>query len=350
MKMRLNSNKKKKIIFFFLLIIICIGFIWSLPRLSIPLLIAYVLYLIIEPTIPQLIKLGVGRNLAVIIIFLSLAIISIIPIVVLVPTIKTEVENVGIYLPKVETYIKTQYEETRLVVLQKMGVEISNEYLKNAIVYVTDNLQKIIINIPKLLASLLEWLLVIPFLLFFFLKDGFSFKRIILKLVPNEIFERTYYLSNELNKKIGDYIFAKFIEASIVGTIIFIGLLLMGVRFAFLLGIVAAFTNIIPYLGPFLGLLPAVILGLVEHGIQSPEFSGILFLYLAANIIDLGFVFPILVSKMVNLHPIIVVISVIIGSHYLGVAGMIISIPLAAAFKLVVTQIYSEIYGRGRVH
>jgi len=50
---------------------------------------------------------------------------------------------------------------------------------------------------------------------------------------------------------------------------------------------------------------------------------------------------------MVNLHPIIVVISVIVGSHYLGVAGMIISIPLAAAFKLVVAQIYFEIFGRG---
>ncbi len=345
--MKLNSNKGKKIFFFFLLIVISIIFIWSLPRLSIPLMIAYVLYLIVEPTIPQLLKLGVERNLAVIIIFLSLAIISIIPVVALVPTVKMEVENVGIYLPKVETYIKTKYEEIQLVVLQKAGVELNNEYFKNAIIYISDNLQKIIINIPKLLASLLEWLLVIPFLLFFFLRDGFSFKRIILKLVPNEIFERTYYLSNELNKKIGDYIFAKFIEASIVGTIIFVGLLLMGVRFAFLLGIVAAFTNIIPYLGPFLGLLPAIILGLVEHGIQSPEFSGILILYLAANVIDLGFVFPILVSKMVNLHPIIVVISVIVGSHYLGVAGMIISIPLAAAFKLVVAQIYFEIFGRG---
>jgi len=346
MKMRLNSNKRKRIIFFFLLIVICIGFIWSLPRLSIPLMISYVLYLIVEPTIPHLIKLGFERNLAVIIIFLSLAIISIIPVVVLVPTIKMEVENVGIYLPKVETYVKTEYEEIQQIVLQKAGIEINNEYFKNALIYVTDNLQKIIINIPKLLASLLEWLLVIPFLLFFFLRDGFSFKRVILKLVPNEIFERTYYLSNELNKKIGDYIFAKFIEASIVGIIIFVGLLLMGVRFAFLLGIIAAFTNIVPYLGPFLGLLPAIILGLVEHGIQSPEFSGILILYLAANIIDLGFVFPILVSKMVNLHPIIVVISVIIGSHYFGVAGMIISIPLAAAFKLAVAQIYFEIYGR----
>ena len=106
MKMKLNSNKGKKIFFFFLLIVISIIFIWSLPRLSIPLMIAYVLYLIVEPTIPQLLKLGVERNLAVIIIFLSLAIISIIPVVALVPTVKMEVENVGIYLPKVETYFE----------------------------------------------------------------------------------------------------------------------------------------------------------------------------------------------------------------------------------------------------
>ncbi|MBT6326833.1 MAG: AI-2E family transporter, partial [Bdellovibrionales bacterium] len=63
-----------------------------------------------------------------------------------------------------------------------------------------------------------------------------------------------------------------------------------------------------------------------------------------ANIIDLALVFPILVSKIVDLHPVLVVISVIVGSQYLGMVGMIISIPAAVALKLIVTEFYREIY------
>lgn len=342
---RINSGEKKKIIFFSIFLLVFIIFIAGLPRLSIPLMIAYVLYLVTEPIIPQIMKLGVGRSTAVILIFITVGTFSIFPMVKLVPTIKTEMENIEYYLPKVDYYLKTKYEDLRADIKKSVGLEIGDDFLKDALVYLTSNSKKFLLSIPQMLASFFEWLLVIPFILFFFLRDGVTFKRILLRLTPNAIFERFYHLSNELNSKIGNYIFAKFVEAGIVGIIIFTGLLLMGVRFSLLLGIIAAVTNIIPYIGPFFGLMPALVLGLVEHGAGSPQFSGILILYLIANVIDLGFVFPILVSKMVNLHPIIVVISVILGSHYLGIIGMIISIPLAAALKLVILQVYQEVYG-----
>jgi putative permease len=63
-----------------------------------------------------------------------------------------------------------------------------------------------------------------------------------------------------------------------------------------------------------------------------------------ANVVDIFFVFPFLVSKIVNLHPMIVAVSVIVGSHYLGITGMVISIPVVAAIKLIITEIYNEIY------
>jgi putative permease len=65
---------------------------------------------------------------------------------------------------------------------------------------------------------------------------------------------------------------------------------------------------------------------------------------LIANIIDMGLVFPLLVSKIVDLHPIVVVASVILGSQYWGLVGMIVSIPLAAAVKLIFIELYREIY------
>ena len=67
-------------------------------------------------------------------------------------------------------------------------------------------------------------------------------------------------------------------------------------------------------------------------------------MFLIVNAFDLALVFPILVSKIVNLHPIVVVVSVILGSQMMGVVGMVISIPLAAAIKLLLTEIYKYLY------
>ena len=67
-------------------------------------------------------------------------------------------------------------------------------------------------------------------------------------------------------------------------------------------------------------------------------------LYIIANAIDIFFVFPILVSKIVDLHPVLVVISVILGSQYFGIVGMIVSIPMAAAIKLIIIEVYEETY------
>ena len=118
----------------------------------------------------------------------------------------------------------------------------------------------------------------------------------------------------------------------------------MDYPFAFILGILVGLTNILPYLGPILGYVPALIIGL-SGGYDDSLVVAMSVLYTVANIIDLAIVFPILVSKIVNLHPIVVVLSVIIGSQFLGVAGMIISIPIAAFFKILFEQIYSDIYG-----
>ena len=141
----------------------------------------------------------------------------------------------------------------------------------------------------------------------------------------------------------GGYIFAKFIEATIVGTIITMGLYILDIRFFLLLGLIAAVTNIIPYVGPLLGSAPGIVLVMAEYG-MGPTTGGVVLLYLIANAIDIASVFPILVSKIVDLHPIIVVVSVILGSQYFGLVGMIISIPVAAAVKLIIHEIYSEVY------
>lgn len=341
-------KEKSKLFFFILVTVAFFAFLMGMPRLSIPLMVSYVLYLIVSPAVPLLGKLGLSNNLAAFIVFITFFASTVIPIVKLVPVVVEEAENFQYYIPKIEKYANEKYEMLRFEVEERTGFKIGDQYITEGLTWIRGTSGRILLVVPKILASVIEWVFILPLFFFFMLKDNRKLKKIILGMTPNSIFERFYSLSYQFNKKLGDYIFAKFVEATIVGGIITIGLWALDVKFALLLGLIAGITNIIPYVGPVLGFIPALVYALAEYG-SGTTFGGILILYLVANAIDIALVFPILVSKVVDLHPVIVVTSVILGSQWLGVIGMVISIPVAAAVKLIVLQVFQEVYGVRRL-
>jgi putative permease len=338
-----GTGELARLIFFFTMFVLIATALISLKRIAAPLAISYVFYLILGPFIPRLIKMGLSQSTSLIIIYLGFLFFLAYPIVKFIPVITTESQNFTRYIPKIEAFVKDKYEDIRFEVKERTNYELKESYAVEGIATTREALTSFLIYIPKFLASLLEWVFLIPLFVFFLLKDGVGLKKMILQLTPNSIFERFYYLNHQFNKQLGGYIFAKFIEATIVGSIITAGLYLMDVRFFLLLGLIAGITNIIPYVGPLLGSAPGIILVMAEYGMNTTT-GGVVLLYLIANAIDIALVFPILVSKIVDLHPIIVVVSVILGSQYFGLVGMIISIPVAAAVKLIINEIYNEIY------
>ncbi len=288
-------------------------------------------------------KSGIAPHLVGLDRFFGTHLFTVYPVVKIIPSLISEAENIQYHIPKIENYIKHKYLLFTDNIKGYTDYDIGGKYIDEAINYVQTSSTNILLATPKVLALTLEWAFLVPLFLFFFLKDGQTFKRLALKWVPNSLFERTYDLGHQFNTQLGDYIFAKLVEATIVGLIIFLGLSAIGMRFSLLLGILAGVTNIIPYLGPVIGLIPILLLALAEYG-SSATTGAIVVLYSIAYAIDIVFVFPILMSKIVNLHPIVVVVSVILGGQAMGVIGMLISIPAAAALKLIFTEIYGELY------
>ncbi len=343
----MGSTTKNKEVFRFAyfasIVTLCVLGLALLPRISIPLTLSYVCYLMASPLVPFFTRLFRNRNFAIIFLLIVFTLVALIPFFYLLPSLRSEIERVQYYLPRLEGLIQSKFIEIKILVQNKFSITIEDIYLQDMMTKVKSFSAKLLWNLPTFLANALEWTFLVPLFLFFLMKDATSFTRLVLKITPNSIFERFYHILHELNTKIGDYIFAKFIEASIVGGIITIGLLILGVRFWALLGILAGITNIVPYIGPILGAIPALIIVYFENGMGS-SFGGVLVLYLIANIIDIAIVFPVMISKIVDLHPIVVVISVIVGSQFFGFVGMIISVPIAAAIKLIALEFYKKIY------
>jgi putative permease len=200
----------------------------------------------------------------------------------------------------------------------------------------------LISQFPDYLSSLFEWMLLVPLFLYFFFMESSEFSRSFLRSIPNPIFEKSYVLFSQFNAKFGEYIIAKFIEAAILGTTVTLGLLLIGFPYPFILGFIAGVTNILPYIGPIIGFIPAIFIGLLSKD-PNASILAMALVFGIANLIDMILVFPLLVSKIVNLHPIVVVVSIVVGSQLAGIVGMIVIIPFVAFFKLLFKEIYKDL-------
>lgn len=342
------SNRKNivkiQLGFFAVILVLFCALVLTLPRISIPLSLAYILSLALNPIVNWLMGFKLSKTKATIVVFIILTFFVGIPLFKVIPVLSMQTQDIQYSIPQIEQYVIKQYAIATEFIKAKTGHEVADGYIFQTLAQLESWASEFVVKLPNYLATLLEWIFLVPFFTFFMIRDGDSFKKTFLSFTPNTIFERFYYVMHVFNRQLGDYFFAKFVEAVIVGGIITIGLFIMGVNNAAILGFAAGLTNIVPYVGPILGLIPAIFLTMIEYGMTSPTMGAVLILYAVANAVDAFFVFPFLVSKIVNLHPMIVAISVIVGSHYAGITGMVVSIPVVAAIKLIITEIYNEIY------
>ncbi len=197
----------------------------------------------------------------------------------------------------------------------------------------------------SLAGDLLTNLILVPILTFFFLSDGPMLRKRFFQLIPNRFFESTYSVTTKISNAISDYLRAKLIEATLVGSMVMLGLALIGAPYSVLLGLLAGVTNIVPYVGPFFGLGPALIIVGTDPALSQLLFP-VLVVYGVANAIDNIYIFPVVVAKLVDLHPLLLIAAVTLGQEYYGLVGMLISIPLASAAKVMITEIAASLYPR----
>lgn len=345
LKSQIFKLDRLKMIFFILAVLSVLALFFNLSRVMIPFGIAYITALMLRPIQRVFHSVDLKRKSMTVLMIVGVSFIFVYPFVNIIKTIGEESHRFEYYLPKLEEYLRGKYRLVKEEVYERFNYEIKTNPVDRLVEIGQESTKQLVVFLPKIIGSLLEWGLLIPLFLFFILKDERGMRFRFIKIVPNNIVERAYYLYHQFNTKFGDYIFAKAIEAIIVGVIITVGLLIIDFPFAFLLGILAGVTNILPYVGPIVGFIPALIVGLVDQN-PNTTLGAMVILYVVANIIDLAFVFPLLVSKIVNLHPILVVVSVILGSQFGGIVGMIISIPMAAFLKLLFEEVHSELYSK----
>ena len=256
----------------------------------------------------------------------------------LIEQFQTLRESIPDYTAKTAELLQDVENKIKAEVPYLENVEIAEEIK----VLITSQLTRFVQGLPQVITSSFSVFFFCPFLAFFMVKDSHKVMKAFLSLVPNHVFETTLNLTHRINKQVGKFIRVRILEAFLVGLITGTGLWLISFPFAGLLGIFAGVMNLIPYLGPFIGFVPAFFIGMV-NGFDSTLILMSAGVYVAAQIIDNVVLIPIMVAKMMKLHPVAVLILVTAGAQFMGILGMIISIPVANAIQVAYQAVYRHI-------
>ena len=140
----------------------------------------------------------------------------------------------------------------------------------------------------------------------------------------------------------GWYLRGQFTDAFVVGLLSVMALWLLDVQYFIIIGIFAGLANMIPYVGPVAGAVPAIVITLI-NGKEPISVLYIIIAFAIVQLIDNIIIQPLVLSKSVNLHPLIIVFAVLIGGQFFGLLGMLLAVPAAGIIKVTSSELYHGI-------
>ena len=188
----------------------------------------------------------------------------------------------------------------------------------------------------------LTFVVIVPFVAFFFLKEGRRLTRCLMAVVPNAYFELCLNLMYQANRQIGNYIRGQLLAVLVVSVLAISGLSILGVYYALPLGLLAGLANVIPFLGPLIGIVCSSIVALATGG-GLAMVAKVIVMFLVIQLIDNVLIQPTMVAKSVELHPLVVLFVVMVGSQLMGIVGMLIAVPLTGIAKVSGQTIYEGV-------
>ena len=323
------------VILFFLLVIGTL-IILTLGKLLAPVLASIVIAYLLEGIVVFFQRLRTPRMIAVLLVFTAFLTALFFLLFSLMPKISTQVGGILADLPAIAAAGQQQL----IQLPEKYPDFISPEqitdftrYLQTEIGRMGQRILSFSVASVRGIFSFIIYLVLLPFMVFFFLKD----KKVILDWV-NDLLPEDRDLSRQVwrqvDLQIGNYIRGKFWEILIIWGISYVVFLFLGLDYAMLISLLVGLSVLVPYIGVTVTTLPVAMMGFFQWGLSS-EFIYLLIAYGIIQLFDGNILAPLLLADVVNLHPIAIIVSVVLFGGLWGFWGVFFAIPLATLVEAV---------------
>jgi putative permease len=330
-----NSERAQLFLFFFVVIFL-IAVFFVTPSLQIISLLTLLNVLFLSPLVKFLESKKIHRIFAILIVFLVSGAVVGLFISWITNVAITQWTTLAQSLPSLSDALLGKLHEVELYFQQRFHFEF--EFGLSSIISQagTGSTTWLVSHATTLISGIASAAILVPIFSFFILKDAEEYKKELLKLVPKQYYSGIVTTIEKTAASLSKFLRAKAVEASLVSLLTYIGLLIYDADYAAILALVAGITNVLPYIGPVLGIIPAVAL----LGFHWPIFL----IYGIVNTLDMIVIFPVLVGKLVNLSPLTLLVAVAVGQELYGLIGMLISVPVASSIKIIYQQVVEVLY------
>ncbi|WP_416150495.1 AI-2E family transporter [Salipaludibacillus sp. HK11] len=306
------------------------------------LIIGGILYYILRPLV-RLIGKKVPNALSIVIIFMTFAgiVAGFVTFVgpILYAQLSGFVENIPRYIEDMEVWLNSFLENQWV---SRMMEEDAVQNFDPAVI--TENFSEILSNMGGnllqffgMLVNVVLLIVVLPFVLFFLLKDANKLPDSILRFLPEDQVDEGKNIMNDLDGTLSAYIQGQAIVSVCVGILSLVAYLIIGVEYALILALIAMFTNLIPFVGPFIGTIPAVFVAFFTDPILA---LWVIIAIVVIQQIESNLISPNVMGQKLNIHPLTIILILLLAGNLAGLVGLILAIPFYAVSKVIVQNIY----------
>src|SRR5690625_3993341 len=284
-------------------------------------------------------KLEIHRILAILLVFLILTCLLFLFILYIFPIAQHQIENLIHNIPKMVTGTQNlilSLQSNQIIIPEPINDAI-NDFMNNIQVYVENSVSYLFGFITHLV-TLVASLFLIPFFLFFMLKDGDKLVPFITQIFKKKKADNIKSLLSKIDIVLTAFIQGQLIVSFFLGILLFIGYWIIGLNYALTLALFGMLMNVIPFLGPFIAVTPALIVG----AFQSPAmFFWVAVITLIAQQIESNFISPNVMVRVLSLHPLTVITVILAFGSIVGFLGILFAVPFYAVIKTIVVHFYN---------
>jgi predicted PurR-regulated permease PerM len=307
-----------------------------------PIIISGFLFFMLNPLVQRLHKWKVPKVVAILLIYAAVIGVVVLAVGNLVPMISKQiaalVNDMPTYVEKTEAFFNRMSETQEFKWIATQDYVTQEEIIKRIAEYANTLPNRITSSITGILGvvtNIAITIVTVPFLLFYMMKDGDKFPSAIARFFPAAYREEGIKTLKETANTLSSYIQGQITVALFVGTLSLIGYLIIDLPYALVMALIVAVTNIIPYVGPFLGGAPAVIVALFD----SPgKAILVVIVIVVAQQIEGNVLSPLILGKSLNTHPATIIILLLVAGNLAGILGMILAVPTYAVAKTIVVN------------
>ncbi|HGA1225562.1 TPA: AI-2E family transporter, partial [Streptococcus suis] len=305
-----------------------------------PMILTGLLYYLLNPMVDWMEKHKISRTVGISILFVLISLLIIWGLAVAIPSIQEQVTSFAQNLPsniqKIEGQVTGLLQDQRFEQFRPTALEMLNKVNDQIVAYAQKFSSSAVnwaSNLISTASQIIVAILIMPFILFYLLRDGQYLNKHITQYLPTKWREPIGTVLSDVNGQLSNYVRGQVTVAIIVALMFSVMFSIIGLSYPITLGVMAGFLNLIPYLGSFLAMIPAVILGLIAGPIMLIK---VLVVFMIEQTIEGRFVTPLIIGSSLSIHPITILFVLLTAGQMYGVLGVLLGIPIYASIKVLV--------------